>query len=330
MSRFKKAVRSKSKLRLAIDGPSGAGKTVTALRFACTLGKRIAVIDSENGSAAKYQGTDFEGGRPIEFDVLELSKYSPTDYTAAIEEAGREGYDVLVIDSLSHAWAGEGGALELKDRQADSERSSFTAWKTITPMHNRMVEAILKSPCHVIATMRSKTEYVLEVNERGKQVPRKVGTAPIQRPGMEYEFDIYGSMDHAHILTVTKSRCPAVADQVVAKPGAEFMRAVAAWLESGVDEPQPQPQPKPAPQQPQPAKQPGPDAPISDEDVLNAVHAVKKTWREIIEVARKGGIDLADDAQVKDLDQPARARIVRWLNGILADRAAKKKAKVPT
>lgn len=232
-SRFKQATREKLKLRMAIDGPSGAGKTYTALRTAFALGDRVAVIDSENRSASKYVGTT-EDGKTWQFDVLELTSCSPSEYRSAIEDAGREGYDVVVIDSLSHAWEGKDGALELKDRKGGN---SFTAWKDITPMHRGMIDAILGSPCHVIATMRSKTEYVVEVDSNGKSVPRKVGTAPIQRAGMEYEFDVYGSMDYSHMMTVTKSRCSAIQDAVVVKPGASFVQPLVDWLETGTAAP---------------------------------------------------------------------------------------------
>lgn len=231
-SRFQQATRKKLRLRMAIDGPSGTGKTYTALRFAFTLAGdtgRVAVIDTEHGSASKYEG-ESPDGIPFNFGVLELTNYAPTEYTAAIQEAGREGFDVLVIDSLSHAWIGEGGALDLKDKQGGN---SFTAWAKITPMQRKMVDSILASPCHIIATMRSKTEYVLETNDRGQQVPRKIGMAPLQRDGMEYEFDVYGSMDWSHTLTITKSRCSAVADAVSVKPGATFMQPIMTWLETG-------------------------------------------------------------------------------------------------
>lgn len=228
-SRFQPATRKRSKLRMALDGPAGAGKTYTALRMAYTLGARVAVIDTEAGSASKYQG-DAPDDVAWNFDVLELESHAPTEYTAAIEEAGRLGYDVIVIDSLSHAWQGKDGALELVNKKGGN---SYTAWKDVTPMHTRMIDAILRSPCHVIATMRSKTEYVLETNDKGQQVPRKVGMKPVQRDGMEYEFDLYASLDWSHVLTVTKSRCPSVDSAIVVKPGPAFMQPVVAWLETG-------------------------------------------------------------------------------------------------
>lgn len=230
---FKKATRQQSKLRLTIDGPAGSGKTYTALRFAHALvnGGRIAYIDTERGSASKYVG-EAPDGVTWDFDVLELTTFSPEKYTAAIEAAGKGGYSVLVIDSLSHAWEGVGGALEIKDRQGGNQ---WTAWRTVTPIHNRMVDAILQSPMHVITTMRSRMEYVQETDQNGKIVIRKVGLAPIQRPGMEYEFDLVCDMDWAHILRVSKTRCPAVVDKVVEKPGPEFIAPVKAWLQSGVE-----------------------------------------------------------------------------------------------
>lgn len=244
MAMFKTATRKKVRARIALDGPAGAGKTFTALRAAFTFpgrsgGPRVAVINTESGAVEKYLGLQPDG-IPWGFDICDLTDFSPTSYTAAIMAAGQEGFDVLVIDSLSHAWAGEGGALDLKDRKAaDSRGNSFTAWKDITPMHNRMVEAILRSPCHVIVTMRTKMDYLVEeeIDERGRKrsVVRKVGMNPIQRSGMEYEFDIVGDLDHTHTLTVSKSRCPDVDGALVVKPGAEFFGKIVSWVNEGTD-----------------------------------------------------------------------------------------------
>lgn len=227
---FKPAQKTQSKLRMTIDGPAGSGKTYTALRFAHALanGGQIAFIDTERGSASKYAG-DAPDGIPWKFDVLELIQFSPEKYTEAILVAGRAGYSVLVIDSLSHAWEGVGGALDLKQRAGEA----WSAWRHVTPVHNRMIDAILQAPLHVITTMRSRMEYVQETDGNGRTVIRKVGLSPIQRPGTEYEFDIVCDIDWSHILTVSKSRCSAVADMTVEKPGPEFMRPVIEWLNSG-------------------------------------------------------------------------------------------------
>lgn len=233
---FKQAVKSQSKLRMTIDGPAGSGKTYTALRFAHAIAQRsggkIAVIDTERGSVSKYVG-ESPDGYPWQFDVLELTTFSPEKYTEAVLAAGRAGYAVLVIDSLSHAWEGTGGALEIKDRVSSaSSENSYTAWRHVTPLHNRMIDTILQAPMHVITTMRSRTEYVPETGPNGKITNiRRVGLAPVQRPGMEYEFDLVCDMDWSHIMTVGKSRCSAVADMQVEKPGAEFISIVMDWLD---------------------------------------------------------------------------------------------------
>ncbi len=238
-SRFKKATRTKTRLRMGIDGPPGSGKSYTALRFAHAFpGAKIAAIEAgEHGGLSLYLGLQPDGV-PFDFDILEMSKnFAPTEYTSAIEEAGRAGYDVLIIDSLSHAWAGEGGALELKDKAGQD----FYGWRVVTPMHNRMIDAILQSPCHVLCTLRSKIEYVPEefTDEHGKKRTKivKKGMSPVQRPGMEYEFSVYASIDEAHIFKVTKSRIFAIQDAVMPKPGADFMRPVIDWLEQGADAP---------------------------------------------------------------------------------------------
>lgn len=252
MAMFQKAVKSQAKLRMAIDGPSGSGKTYTALTAATALANgadkehpgKIAVIDTERGSASLYSDR-------FDFDVAVLDTFSPLKYVELIEAAEEAGYAVIVIDSLSHAWEGEGGALDMVDDAAKRSQSknSFTAWKDITPMHRKLVDAMLQSKCHIIATMRSKTEYVIETVERnGRQVqmPRKIGLAPIQRQGMEYEFTIVGDMDLDHNFVVSKSRMAELADVVESKPGVKFFARVADWLNSGVAAPVPSEKPKEA------------------------------------------------------------------------------------
>lgn len=235
---FRPATRKKSRLRLALDGPAGSGKTFTALRFAFAIagpGGRVAVINTESGAVEKYEGLSPDG---IEwkFQVGELDNFSPSTYTEAIQLAGKLGFNVIVIDSLSHAWQGDGGALDQVSRKGGN---SYTAWKDVTPQHNRMIEAILRSPAHVIATMRTKMEYVLEeqTNRAGKtvQVPVKVGMAPIQRAGMEYEFDVVADIDQSHTLTVSKTRCPLIDGKIVLKPGASFIEPVMEWLNEGAE-----------------------------------------------------------------------------------------------
>lgn len=237
---FKKATRQQSRLRMTIDGPAGGGKTYTALRcaFALAKGGKVAGIDTERGSMSKYTG-EAPDGFPWDFDVLNLTTFAPGNYIEAIFNASQAGYAVLVIDSLSHAWEGKGGALEMRDKAADGQktRNDFTAWRSVTPEHNRMVDAILQAPMHVITTMRSRMEYVQEVSaETGKTTIRKVGLSPIQRPGMEYEFDVVADVDIDHCIHISKSRCSALADANATRPGPSFWAPLVAWLETGSDE----------------------------------------------------------------------------------------------
>lgn len=247
MITFAKATKTKAKLRMAIDGPSGSGKTYTALIAAMALknGGRVAVIDTERGSAAKYADL-------FDFDTLDMRDLYPRDtfdplhYIEAISAAEAAGYDVLIIDSLSHAWEGEGGVLDQHDMASKKSGNSYTGWKDVSPLHRKLIDAMLNCGCHVIATMRSKMEYILVENEKGKQMPKKVGMAPVQRQGMEYEFDIVADMDQEHTLIISKSRCFNVADKIVTKPTVEFFAPVKAWLSDGAQPAERKPEQIPA------------------------------------------------------------------------------------
>ena len=229
---FKKAIKKEAKLRLAIAGPSGSGKTYTSLAIARSLGGRVAVVDTEHGSASKYADI-------FEFDVLEMAApFHPDRFIQALREAAAGGYSVIVLDSISHAWNGQGGLLELVEEAQKRMKSpnSYVAWKDVTPIQNRFVEAIVSAPIHVLATMRSKQEYVQAQDERtGRPVVRKVGMAPIQRDGFEYEFDVFLDMDINNNAIVSKSRCSALAGRVFAKPGADIAQILLDWLRGEPD-----------------------------------------------------------------------------------------------
>ena len=242
MSGFTKATRKQRKLRMALLGPTGSGKTYSALQIARgVVGPkgRIAVIDTENYSASLYADA-------ADFDVLNLTNFGPADYVDAIEQAEKAGYDAVVIDSLSHAWIGIGGALDQVDKaQAKSEAAgrtanSFTAWRNITPQHNKMVDKLVRANLHIIVTMRVKMEFVQEKDERGKTIVRKVGLQPVQRDGLEYEFDIVGDMAEA-VLSVMKTRCSLFHDAIITKPGQKEGAKLADWLNSGEAAPAPEP-----------------------------------------------------------------------------------------
>lgn len=242
---FNKATKHESKLRMALFGPAGSGKTYSALNIGKHLGEKIAVIDTERGSSSKYADL-------FEFDVCELENFSPQNYVNTIKMAGQAGYDLLVIDSLTHAWSGKGGALEMKDNASKrNSGNSFAAWRDVTPAHNALDDAILDAPCHVIVTMRSKTEYVIEQNSQGKSVPKKVGLAPVQKDGLEYEFDIVGEMNQENDLIVTKTRCAALTNEVFSKPGEDLAKVIADWV-TGAPMPERPKQQATPPQQPKP------------------------------------------------------------------------------
>lgn len=268
---FKKATKAQSKARVMLVGVPGAGKTYSALAIAVALGARVAVIDTERGSASKYSD-DFA------FDVLELDSFNTDQYIAAIHAAEAAGYDVVVIDSLSHGWMGKGGIMEQVDiaKAKMKTESSFNAWRDVTPMQNALVEAMLNSKCHIIATVRQKMDYVVE---GGK--PRKVGLAPVQRDGLEYEFDVVGTLDESHVMVVTKARCRALDGKIFRNPGADVARPLLAWLTEGAPAvPRPA---TPAPTAPAPAAPPqlvkepvqplSPAAPITPADIAASVAA---------------------------------------------------------
>ena len=197
---FKKAERKRAHLKLAITAPSGGGKTFSALLIAKGLGKKIAVIDTENDSASLYSDK-------FEFDSAPIDQpYTVKKYSDAIKAAEHARYDVLIIDSLSHAWAGEGGLLSKKEAMDTRGGNSFANWGAITKEHEVFKAAILNAKIHIICTMRSKQEYSQDKSESGKLTIKKVGLAPIQRDGMEYEFTTVFDLGMDHTASISKDR----------------------------------------------------------------------------------------------------------------------------
>lgn len=237
---FRPATKKKLKARLALVGPSGSGKTMSALRIGRGLvgpSGRIALIDTEYESASLYEDV-------TPFDTLPLGPpYSPERYIGAIQAAARAGYDLVVIDSLSHAWSAEGGILDQKDKM--ESRDKFGAWRTLTPQHNALVDALLSYPGHLIVTMRAKQTYEVTEDDRGKKKIEKLGLAPVQRDGLDYEMTVVGDIDMAHTLHITKTRCEALADKHYRRPGEDVAAVLLSWLDRGVDA---SPAAKPVPQ----------------------------------------------------------------------------------
>ena len=218
---FKKASKKGSKLRLALFGVSGSGKTFSALRIASGLGQKIAVIDTERGSASKYADR-------FSFDVAECEKPTINNLKMIINQA--KGYDVLIIDSLSHAW------MELLQEveqiaKARYGGNTWSAWSEGTPKQQGFIDSILNFPGHIIATMRVETNWTTMTNEKGKIVPVRIGEAPKQGKGMEYEFDMLIQLSQDHIAQVLKDRTGKYQDELIEKPGEEFGKELALWLD---------------------------------------------------------------------------------------------------
>ena len=220
---FKKASKKQSKLRLALFGPSGGGKTFTALRIATGMGGSIAVIDSEKGSANKYADR-------FNFDVAELQKPTIENYIRLINEA--RNYDNLIIDSLTHGWQ---ELLEEVDRiaRAKYRGNTWSAWSEGTPKQKALVNAILSFDGHIIATMRAKTEWTTEKDNNGKMRPVRLSLAPSQGKGIEYEFDLLMQLSTDHIGEVIKDRTGKYQDAIIDKPGESFGKALRDWLGGG-------------------------------------------------------------------------------------------------
>lgn len=216
---FKKAVRSESKLRLALEGISGSGKTYSALRLAKGLGGKIAVVDTERGSASLYSGLP---GIP-EFDVLELTdSFSPEVYVDAIHAAEEAGYNVIILDSITPEWSGKNGCLELADLY--SKGNSLAGWKKVTPLHRKFLDTIVNSKCHIIATMRSKAAVSM-VDGKVKKVQDKTE----QRDGTEFEFTVVLSIDRdSHNAVASKDRTGLFKDPEVLTE--ETGKKLLSWL----------------------------------------------------------------------------------------------------
>lgn len=233
---FKKAKRSKAKIRLGIAGPSGSGKTMTALLLAKGLARgnweKVGVIDSERGSADLYEHLG-------PYNTLSLTSTTPEDYMAAIEAAEQAGFDVAIIDSITHEWQ---TLLEISEQMQAMNRSmnSYTVWKSLTPRHQKFIDRILASSIHIITTVRSKTDYIMTMGDNGKNKVEKAGMAQVTRDGFEYELTLSFDIDINHVAFVSKDRTGLYVNErpkvLTEADGARIL----AWCESGAQaEPSP-------------------------------------------------------------------------------------------
>lgn len=195
MSELRISSKKRAKVKMALQGCAGSGKTFSALLIAYGITKdwrKVAVIDSENGSADLYAGLG-------SYNVLPITDFSPENYMQAIDVCEKAGMEVIIIDSISQSWE------FLLDYHANLMGNSFTNWGKVTPRQNAMIQRILRSRSHIICTMRSKQDYVLN-EKNGKMVPEKVGLKAVMRDGIDYEFTIVLDIDHKHHTVASKDR----------------------------------------------------------------------------------------------------------------------------
>lgn len=305
MTLFKPAQRTQAKLRLAIEGPSGSGKTYSALLIAKGLAggdlAKVALIDTEKASGNLY---DHLGPYAV---AAMHAPYTVAKYLQAIAAAEAEGFEVIIIDSLTHAWSGAGGVLEFVTNvgKAQTKENTFAAWQEGTPLQNQLIDAMLSSSCHIIATMRSKTEWVLELNKKGKMAPRKVGLAPDQRKDVDYEFTLVLDLSREHMATAGKDRT-GLFDERVEEPTEKMGAELATWLGSAAP-PKPAPAASSAVQQDQQREQaaaqqqaspPAGPAPAGNgtitpaqwEQLRAVIHAKSRTEKAVLEMAQSKGL----------------------------------------
>lgn len=223
-----KAERKKAKIKLGLQGPSGSGKTYSALLLAYGLTEnwsKIATIDTENHSANLYAHLG-------SFNVLPLeSPFNPEQFIKAIRMCVTAGMEVVIIDSISHEWEGTGGILDIHSQMTGN---SFTAWAKLTPRHNAFIQEILQSPVHILATIRTKQDYVL-VDKNGKMVPEKVGLKGITRDGIDYEFTTVFDLDCKNNATASKDRTGLFFGQPEQKITTQTGSKIKDWCNSGAD-----------------------------------------------------------------------------------------------
>ena len=221
-----KAERKQAKIKMALQGPSGSGKTYSALLMAKVDDwNKIAVIDTENHSADIYAHLG-------KYNVLHLEKpFTPERYIQAIETCENASVEAIIIDSITQEWDGAGSILEVHGNMVGN---SFTNWNKVTPRHNAFVQKILQSNAHIIATIRTKQDYVLS-EKNGKYVPEKVGLKGITRDGLDYEFTIVFDLDIKHQTSCTKDRTGLFADKPQFCINQETGEQIKQWCNSGTD-----------------------------------------------------------------------------------------------
>lgn len=279
---FKKAQREQVRIKVSIAGPAGSGKTMSSLLMAYGLTKsefpnlseaevweKICLIDTENGSGSLYVGKQVGSTTIGAYNTIDLTPpFEPGVFVDAIHMAEEHGMNVIIIDSLSHAWAGVGGALDQQGKIAERSGNSWTAWRSVTPQHNRLVDAMLQSPAHIIANMRAKMEYQQTTNDAGKKQVKAIGMGVVMREGIEYEFTVSFMLDYDHVANSTKDRT-GIFDGKYFTIDANTGKQMYQWLSSGA---------VPTPKTEVPVPTPAPSAP--DEQLEKAISMIDALAKE--------------------------------------------------
>lgn len=220
-SLIKRAKKSEAYLKLGIAGPSGSGKTYSSLLIAKgLLGslEEVVVLDTENGSANLYEHLGNYG-------VLDFKPpFDPKRYVKAIQLCADSGAKLIIIDSASHEWDGQGGCLDIHQKMG----GKFQDWAKVTPLHKEFIDAILQVPCHVIVTMRKKQDYQM-VEVGGRTKVEKVGLKEIQRDGFEYELTTNFEMQMNHLATASKDRTNLFSTEIPFKVDESIGQKLREW-----------------------------------------------------------------------------------------------------
>lgn len=231
---LRKATRQKAKIRLGLSAVSGGGKTYSAILIAkglCGDLSKVAIIDTENGSADLYSHLG-------PYNVLPLfAPFAPEKYIEAIKACESAGMEVIIIDSITHEWDGKGGCLEIVDQltQGSASKNSYVSWGKVTPRHQAFIDAILQSPAHMITTVRRKQDYEMTKDNNGKIKVEKAGLKEVTREGFEYELTVNLELDHGHHAVASKDRTGLFMGKPEFKPSEDTGKMIADWCESGID-----------------------------------------------------------------------------------------------
>lgn len=226
---LRKVTRKKAKIRLGLSAVSGGGKTYSALLIAfgiCGDWKKIAIIDSENSSADLYAHLGNYNVLPI------AAPFSPEKYVEAIGQCEREGMEVIIIDSITHEWDSKGGCLEI----VESLGGRYQDWAKVTPRHQKFIQSITQSTCHIITTVRRKQDYEMIKDANGKLKVEKAGLKEITREGFEYELTANLEMDIRHHAVASKDRTGLFMGKPEFIPTAETGAAIKKWCDEGEED----------------------------------------------------------------------------------------------